>query len=156
MDKIYIYFSIYLESKTLSAMDMSMYSIYLATGVISYKCEKRRRNVILLFHCKGKNKDIHYTAVENLNAHTHAPDTARSVETEETVHQILCREIQYLSEEASVKLVHIQHLRRQVQRKRQLPEVYNKRPNGENFLLIDSGVGDTNIIVFFKTDKTSF
>ena len=93
------------------------------------------------------------------------------METEETPQQILGREMQNLSEGASVKMVPIQHLRRQVRRKLQairapqplptdratieLPDEYKKLPTGENFLIFDSGVGDINRILIFGTDKTS-
>ena len=93
------------------------------------------------------------------------------METEETPQQILGREMQNLIEGASVQMVPIQHLRRQIRRQRQaihapqplptnrstveLPDDYKKLPNGENFLLFDSGVGDINRILIFGTDKTS-
>lgn len=156
----------------------------LAGGVISYECEKRRGNLVGVSECKAKVKVQNEVVVASLHEHTHGPDSARcevlqvrqnitkrAVETEETPQQILGREMQNLSEGASVQMVPIKHLRRQVRRKRQvihapqplpndratieLPDVYKKLPNGENFLLFDSGVGDINRILIFGTAKTS-
>jgi len=143
-----------------------------------------RGNVNGVSECKAKIKVKNDVVVGSLHEHTHAPDSARcevlqvrqnitkrAVETEETPQQILGREMQNLSEGASVQMVPIQHLRLQVRRKRQaihapqplptaratieLPDEYKKLPTGENFLLFDSGVGDINRILIFGTDITS-
>ena len=156
----------------------------LAGGVISYECEKRRGNGTRISECKAKIKVKNDVVVGTLHEHTHASDATqcevlqvrhnikkRALETEETPQQILGREMQNLSEAASVQMIPIPHLRRHIRKQRQanhaqhplptdrstieLPDEYKKLSSGENFLLFDSGVADKNRIFIFGTDQSS-
>lgn len=156
----------------------------LANDVISYECEKRRGNGKGNSQCKAKIKVRDEIVVGSLNTHTHEPDAARcevltttqnikkrAVETEEPPQQILGRELQGMSEAASVQMVPLRHIRRQIRRARQevrlpiplptdrsslvLPDQYKTLSSGEEFLLFDSGVGDINRIFIFGTERSA-
>lgn len=118
-----------------------------------------------------------------LHDHTHAADEARgevlrtranikkrAQETQEPPQQILGQEMENLSQAASIQMVPLRFVRRTVRRVRQaitapqpipadratleLPEEYRTLANGENFVLFDSGVGDSNRIIVFGTERS--
>lgn len=118
----------------------------LASGVTGYECEKRRGNINGISACKAKikvNKDG--VVIGFLHEHTHPPDTVRcevlqvrqniarrAIETDETPQQILDRELRNLSERAALQMIPLQHLRRQIRRKRQTSYTRQASPAGRS------------------------
>jgi len=151
----------------------------LANDVRSYECELRRNKQ----QCKAKIKvDIHENIIGTFNEHTHPPsDTVCEVNriksrirdlsyiTQNPPQQILGEALQGISEDASVNLPAIDHMRRTIRHQRRdnerpvnpvnrdaipvLPLMYQLTANNEQFLLFDSGVDDENRILMFASNQ---
>jgi len=147
--------------------------------VQSYECELRRNKQ----QCKAKIKvDIYENIIGAFNEHTHPPsDTVCEVNriksrirdlsdtTQNPPQLILGEALQGISEDASVNLPAIDHMRRTIRHQRRdnqrpgnpvnraaipvLPMEYQVTANNDQFLLFDSGVDDENRMLIFASNQ---
>ena len=158
---------------------MYVFQKNLANDVTSWESEKRRRG-----ECKAKIKlDEAGNFLERINNHTHASFEPkceiakaranikrRATETQDPAQVILGIELGGISETAAINLPALHYLRRnirlQMQANQQLPIPANREDvpelslqyqrsyANEQFLVFDSGQGDTDRISIFGTNQS--
>ena len=151
----------------------------LANDVTSWECKKRRRR-----ECKTKIKlDEEGNFLERINNHTHAPSETkceivkvranierRAIETQVLAQVILEIKLGGISEAGAINLPALHHIRRNIRLQRlanqqlpipadrkdflELPLQYARSHANEQFLMFDSGQGDTNRIFIFGPNQS--